>query len=116
MKQLEVKLCFSSVRNVSGRRAASWSQAAKRRLFVPALLICLGSPAWSGVSQDAYVRRAGDSWILGTAKVERTVALQEGRLVTTSWKNKVSGKQLIPAGAPSDELRVGVEGQDISGS
>jgi hypothetical protein len=116
MKQPEVKLCFSSVRNVAGRRAASWSRAAKRRLFFPALLICLGSPAWGGVSQDAYVRRAGDSWILGTAKVERTVTLQDGRLVTTSWKNKVSGKQLIPAGAPSDELRVGVEGQDISGS
>src|SRR5579862_9545524 len=115
MKKISVKLCFSLVRKAAGRYSRGLPRAATRWFFLPALGMYFSSFAWSGVSQDAYVRRAGDSWILGTTKVERTVALQNGRLVTTSWKNKVSGKQLIPAGAPSDELRVGVEGQEISG-
>jgi len=84
--------------------------------FLFLVLLSLGPSAWGGTSQDAYVRRTGDTWILGTVKVERTVALQGGHFVTTSWKNKVTGRQLIPSGTVSDELRAGVDGQEVSGT
>jgi hypothetical protein len=62
------------------------------------------------------VHRKGDTWTLGTAKVERTVGLQAGRFVTTSWKNRVSVRELIPAGTLSEELRAGVDGHEVSGA
>jgi hypothetical protein len=60
------------------------------------------------------VRRTGDAWTLGTIKVERTLTLRNGHFVTSSWKNKVSGRELVPMGAGAEELRVNADGQEVS--
>ena len=79
-------------------------------------LILSGSPALSLTSKDAYIIRKGDNWTLGTAKVERKLALADGKFVTTLWKHKTSGRELLPVGAISDELVAVVDGQQVLGS
>lgn len=126
MKQVKMRLCLARAVTVkasrlsackgAGQFAASSSLGRKKPFLFLFLLACLSPSALGGVSRDAYVHRKGDSWTLGTVKVERTVGLQGGRFVTSSWKNKVSGRELIPAGTLSDELRVGVDGQEVSGT
>jgi hypothetical protein len=79
-------------------------------------LILSGSPALSLTSKDAFIIRKGDNWTLGTAKVERKLALADGKFVTTLWKHKTSGRELLPVGAISDELVAVVDGQQVLGS
>lgn len=66
---------------------------------------------------DAYIRTAGNRWTLGTAAVERVVALEHGKLQTVSLKNKATGGELI-AGSPSDEFsfHLGQDRQLVTGS
>lgn len=62
---------------------------------------------------DAYVRRGGMTWTLGTSRSERRIALHNGRLVLTSFKNKVSGREYREAGADPDEIRLKMDGIDV---
>jgi len=85
------------------------------------MLLCFSlilgvSPALSLTSKDAYVIRKGDNWTLGTAKVERKLALADGKFVTTLWQDKTSGRELLPVGTISDELVAVVDGQQVLGS
>ena len=126
MKQIRARQCPTlalsvtafrlSPRKVAGRFVSSPSLGSKNPFLLLALLACLSPTASGGVSQDAYVHRKGDTWTLGTLKVQRTVGLQAGRFVTTSWKNKVNGRELIPAGTLSEELRLGVDGHEVTGT
>ena len=65
--------------------------------------------------QEATIKRTGDSWRLASDKVERIVVLDHGRLYTKSWKDRVSGRELISQIEP-DEIGAKIEGVDISGS
>lgn len=47
-------------------------------------------------SQDAYITGNGATWTIGSAAVEMTVALRNGKLVTTGFKNKANGHDLSP--------------------
>ena len=51
---------------------------------------------------------------MGTATVEKTVELRDGRFVLGSFKNKASGREMVPAGLVFDELSesvIGVHGE-----
>ncbi len=48
-------------------------------------------------SQDAYITTHGTEWTLGSAAVEITIALRNGMLVTTGFKNKANGHELAPS-------------------
>jgi Melibiase len=50
-------------------------------------------------SEDAYLTEHGTTWTLGSASVEMTIALQNGMLVTTGFKNKANGHDLSPSDA-----------------
>ncbi len=50
-------------------------------------------------SQDAYITGQGATWTLGSASVEMTIALRNGMLVTTGFKNKTNGHDLLPSDA-----------------
>jgi hypothetical protein len=63
---------------------------------------------------DAYVRREGLTWIMGTSKAERTVALRDGRLVLTSFKNKLSDREYRETGRDPEEIRIKVDGVSLS--
>ncbi len=63
---------------------------------------------------DAYVRREGMTWIMGTSKAERKIALRNGRLVLTSFKNKRSNREYREVGPDPEEIRLKVDGTEVS--
>ena len=75
----------------------------KHILLLSFSLVLFVSPALSLTSKDAYVIRKGDTWTLGSAKVARTLSLADGKFFTTSWKDKTSGRELLPVGTVSDD-------------
>jgi hypothetical protein len=82
--------------------------------LLPACLANLAFPR-NSPDEEADIRRNGDTWTIETTKVQRKIVLEKGRFVSTSWKNKRSGQELLPGGIVSDELRVIVNGQETSG-
>ncbi len=65
-------------------------------------------------SDDASIQVHDGRWIMSTATVAKTVELQNGRLVLGSFQNRVSGREMVPAGLALDELSeavVGVRGE-----
>ncbi len=88
------------------------------RVSFIALLVCTGAlcqEATSSLSSDdAYIRGQNGRWVMGTATVEKTVVVHNGRFVLGSFKNTVSGREMVPAGLALDELSesvVGVRGE-----
>lgn len=64
--------------------------------------------ATCATAKEGYVKRAGNRWTLGTASVERTVALEDGKLLLKGMKNKFSGQELAAGGgSPEFFLYVG---------
>lgn len=55
-------------------------------------------------SSDAYIKRNATAWTLGTASVERVVALENGSLLQKSFRDRLSGRELIPPGVRSEVL------------
>ena len=88
----------------------------RHHLLLPFLVTVLSIAAAAIRSEDGYASRSGHTWTLGTAKIERKITLSEGRFFTRSLKDKLSGHNLVPAGTPSEELRLVVDGQEVSGA
>ena len=67
---------------------------------------------WAGsaglLAGDAAIRQEGSQWRLETASLERVVAVEDGRLLLKSFKNKASGRELVAPGNPSLEFSVAV--------
>ncbi|HET6381969.1 MAG TPA: hypothetical protein VFJ58_01150, partial [Armatimonadota bacterium] len=62
----------------------------------------------------AYIRHRGNRWIFGTESVERVVALNSGRLLFESLKDRATGQEFAPPG-PSEEFFVSAaDGRRIS--
>ncbi len=59
-------------------------------------------------ADDAYIKARRNQWRMGTGSVEKIVALENGRLVSKSLKNKISGREMVAPGARSEEFSVGV--------
>jgi len=66
-------------------------------------------------NRDGYIRHEEGRWVIGTSAVEKVVRLEDGRLMLASFKNKLSGREYIPAGTVSSEVRFTVDGQEITG-
>src|SRR5215470_12516198 len=64
-------------------------------------------------SVDAYVRREGSEWILGTSAVEKRIRLTDGRFVLASLRNKKSRQEYQNGGHPPAEIRFVANGQDV---
>ncbi len=78
-------------------------------------MAAVDEPGGELTSDDAYIRRKGDAWVIGTVSVERTIALEDGRLRLRSFKSKRSGRELIPAGTIVDELPAAIVGAEGEG-
>ena len=63
-------------------------------------------------TSNGYIKSAGNRWTLGTAGVERVVALENGKLLLKSLKNKLSGRELAPGTAAEFFLCLG-EGKQL---
>ena len=91
-------------------RAVTWAVA------IAALLLLVAQPARGDVtSDDGYIRQQGNRWVLGTASVERIVALEDGRLLLKSFKNRRSGHEMVVPGTGVEELTPAVVGVNVPG-
>lgn len=61
---------------------------------------------------NAYAHRRGMTWVIGTSKVEQAVSLQDGRLMVTSFFNKLSLQEYSDHGSISDQIRLRVDGAE----
>jgi hypothetical protein len=69
-------------------------------------------------ADDAYIKAETNRWTLGTATMERVIALEDGKLLLKSLKNKTSGRELVSGGAASGEffLHLGDAKEPITGA
>jgi hypothetical protein len=74
----------------------------------------VGEPNQEAGPHDAYVRREGMAWVIGTSKAERKISLHNGSLVLTSFKNKLSGREYRDVGPDPAEIRLKVDGTEVS--
>ncbi|MCL5099094.1 MAG: hypothetical protein M1608_16475 [Candidatus Omnitrophica bacterium] len=83
--------------------------------FLPSILVAAERTATSG---DAYIRFEGNRWVLGTASVEKTVALEGGKLFLQSFKSKATGLEMTPDNGLSDEffILLGDKCERVSGA
>jgi len=84
-------------------------------VLAQAAIAAAGLPAGDLTSDDAYLRRQGDAWVLGTSAMERTIALRNGRLLLVGLKNKRSGRELVVPAAPGEELSTAIGGMEGEG-
>lgn len=82
------------------------------------MIVCSSVAAVAMTADEGYIKAEGNRWIMGTASVERVVALEDGKLLLKSLKNKVTGRELVNSGTASEEffLRLGDAQQPITGS
>ena len=66
-------------------------------------------------NRDGYIRHEEGHWVIGTSAVEKVVRFEDGRLTLASFKNKLSGREYIPGGTVSNEVRFTADGQEITG-
>ncbi|MCL5098277.1 MAG: hypothetical protein M1608_12270 [Candidatus Omnitrophica bacterium] len=88
----------------------------KVRLGCLLLGVCLAQASLE--AGQAYVRQEDNRWTFGTEKVERIVALENGKLLLKSFRDPASGKEFIPQKAESAEfsLALGDAGSVVSGA
>ena len=55
-------------------------------------------------ADEGYVRRSKGSWTFGTRAVERTVALEDGKFLLKSFKNKLAGREMVDPNTRSEEF------------
>ena len=48
--------------------------------------------------------------------MEKTIALEDGRLLAKGYRHKAAGHEMLPTGAISDEFFVTLNGQRLSGA
>jgi hypothetical protein len=89
-----------------------------RRPAILLLILCmagsLAHPQTSLQSEDGYVRRDGNEWIIGTSLVEKRIRLANGRFGLVSLRNKKSGREYQDAENVSGEIRFFANGQDVN--
>ena len=73
-------------------------------LSILAMMAASSAFGLNSKSNDASIIRSGNQWILSTRSVERTIVLEQGKFLTRSFKNKSTGRELIPLGAKADEF------------
>lgn len=101
------------------------SSLSRRRLAVVVIALALATLAIGGVtptaadgpslaSGDGYIRAGASRWVLGTASVEKTRVLDKGQLLLTSFVNRRTGREMVPAGRPVVELSPRSLGADVA--
>ena len=87
---------------------------AKTSMLLAVLVTMVCPRANASNSKDGYVSRKGNTWTLGTAKVERTITFAHGSLFTSSFQDKTSARELLPSGTFSEELGGVADDKNVS--
>lgn len=89
----------------------------RRAILIQFLILCATATLLSAQtniqSKDAYVRRTGNAWIMGTALAEKRIGFEGGRFLSLSLRNKLSGREHQDSKNPSSEIRFSVNGRDV---
>jgi hypothetical protein len=88
------------------------------RISASWIVLLWGIAASTHAADEGYIKDDGNSWTLGTAAVERVIALEDGKLLLKSLKSKATGREFVTVGVPSDEFFVCVDNakQPLTGS
>jgi hypothetical protein len=86
-----------------------WKEILRNNLIVAVLCLLFSSSCFALTSEDAYIKTGRTQWILGTASVEKTIALEKGMLVTKSFRNKISGHELSSSNSTGPWKLVGAK-------
>ena len=70
--------------------------------FLSALLVA-GATA---CADEADIRQRGNQWTLRTSRMERVIALEDGRLVLKRFTDRTTGRELLASGAATGEFLV----------
>ena len=54
---------------------------------------------FTACADTADIRQRGNQWTLRTSRIERVIALEDGRLVLKQFKDLTTGRELVPKGA-----------------
>ena len=64
-------------------------------------------------SEDAFIRQIGNTWVFGTSKVEKQVALRDGHLSLVSFKSPATNHEYVQG--PSDLFEFEINGRKVTG-
>jgi hypothetical protein len=53
---------------------------------------------------EADIRQRGNQWALRTSRMERVIALEDGRLVLQRFTDRISERELLAKGAVAEEF------------
>jgi hypothetical protein len=72
----------------------------------------------SAAAEDAYIKREGGRWHCNSKTMERVIALEDGKLLLTSLRDKTTGRELIAPEASFEEFffQAGNDRQPLSGA
>ncbi len=73
-------------------------------LRVVGLLFALLVTGLTARAEEADIRQQGDHWTLRTSRMERVIALKDGRLVLERFTDRTTGRDLAVRGAAAEEF------------
>ena len=89
-----------------------------RTIAVTVLLLAqiwTASAATQVSSKDAYVQSHAGGWVIGSSMLAMVLRLEGGALAMTSFRDQLSQTEYVQPNGPSNEIRVGLDGQEITG-
>jgi hypothetical protein len=78
-------------------------KAADRYWVICSLILTLVT-GFTALSNDAGIVRNGNQWKLRTSRMERVIALEDGRLLLKSFTDRTTGRELLAGGAAVEEF------------
>src|ERR1019366_6794804 len=71
-------------------------------------LLTLLAAGSSAHADSAEIIQHGNQWTLRTSRMERVIALEDGRLVLKRFTDRTTGRELVASGAATEEFLVPV--------
>jgi hypothetical protein len=72
--------------------------------------LCCGNAHSATPAAEAGIEQKGTQWTLSTESMQEVVALEDGKFLLKSLKDRATGRELAPADVVSDEFFVSVDG------
>ena len=83
-----------------------WKRSSLRT--AASLLLALLAASATVCAEDAEVRQRGNQWTLRTSRMERVIALEDGRLLMKRFTDRTTGRELVTRGAVVEEFLAAV--------
>lgn len=67
-------------------------------------LLALIGASFTAIADEAEIRQSENQWVLRTSQMERVIALEDGRLILKSLKDRTAGRELLGKGETVEEF------------